>query len=85
MNIHIGNLSPDTTEEDLKKIFSKFGKVKSVKLFNYPGSLPGGYGFIDAPATANPNVTIQNLKDLKGKISVSEVKSRNCLSELGKR
>jgi RNA recognition motif-containing protein len=79
MNIHIGNLSPDTTEEDLIKIFSKFGKVKSVKLFNYPGSLPGGYGFIDAPATANPNVTIQDLKsmDLKGKISVSEVKSRN--------
>jgi RNA recognition motif-containing protein len=80
MNIHVGNLSPDTTEEDLKKLFSQFGKVKSVKIIKYPSSLSKGYGFIDMPASAEAQEAIQNLKakDLRGKtISVGEARSRN--------
>lgn len=80
MNIHIGNLSPDTTEEELKELFSKFGKVKSVNIMKYPSSLSKGYGFIDMPAVIEANDAILKLKDmdLKGKnITISRAKSRN--------
>ncbi len=80
MNIHVGNLSSDTTEEDLKKLFSEFGKVKSVKIIKYPSSESKGYGFIDMPASSEAQEAIQNLKakDVKGKsISVGEARSRN--------
>ena len=80
MNIHVGNLSPDTTEEDLKKLFSRFGVVKSVKIVKYPSSLSKGYGFIDMPANTQAKEAIQNLKttDVKGKIiSVGEARSKN--------
>ena len=80
MNIHVGNLSPDITEEELKELFSQFGKVKSVKIVKYPSSLSKGYGFIDMPAATEAEIAIKNLKtkDLKGKIiSVGEARSRN--------
>ncbi len=80
MNIHVGNLSPDTTEDDLKEIFSRFGKVKSVRIIKYPNSESKGYGFIDMPASSEAIEAIQKMKakDVKGKsISVGEARSRN--------
>ena len=80
MTIHVGNLSLDTTEEDLMKLFSQFGVVKSVKIIKYPSSESKGYGFIDMPADAEAQIAIQKLKatDVKGKsISVGEARSRN--------
>ena len=32
MNIYVGNLSPETTEDDLRQEFETFGQVMSVKL-----------------------------------------------------
>ena len=80
MNIHVGNLSPDTTEDDLRNLFSQFGKVKSVNIIKYSSNLSKGYGFIDMPASAEAQEAIQKLKtvDVKGKsILVSEARSRN--------
>ncbi len=80
MNIHVGNLSPDTTEEDLMNLFSQFGKVKSVRIVKYPSSESKGYGFIDMPASAEAMEAIKKLKakDIKGKsIAVSEARPRN--------
>lgn len=80
MNIHVGNLSPDTTEDDLRNLFSQFGKVKSVNIIKYPNNLSKGYGFIDMPASVEAQEAIQKLKavDVKGKsILVSEARSRN--------
>jgi RNA recognition motif-containing protein len=80
MNIHVGNLSPDTTEEELLKLFSQFGKVKSVSIIKYPGNESKGYGFIDMPASSEAQEAIRNMKakDVKGKmISVAEARSRN--------
>jgi RNA recognition motif-containing protein len=80
MNIHVGNLSLETTEEDLMKIFSRFGKVKSVRIIKYPSSASKGYGFIDMPASAEAMEAIQKMKakDVNGKIiSVGEARSRN--------
>lgn len=80
MNIHVGNLSPDTTEDDLRNLFSKFGKVISVNIIKYSSNLSKGYGFIDMPASAEAQEAIKKLKtvDVKGKsILVSEARSRN--------
>jgi RNA recognition motif-containing protein len=32
MNIYVGNLSPETTEDELRQAFESFGQVTSVKL-----------------------------------------------------
>jgi len=49
MNIYIGNLSLETTEEELREEFKKFGEVLSVNIMNdrYIGSgQPRAYGYI---------------------------------------
>ena len=49
MNIYIGNLSLETTEEDLRVEFLKFGEVTSVTIMNdqYIGSgQPRAYGYV---------------------------------------
>ncbi|KAG1660118.1 hypothetical protein FOA52_015098 [Chlamydomonas sp. UWO 241] len=41
-NVYIGNLSPMTTDGDLRRLFSVYGPIKSVKLHTR-----GGYGFVN--------------------------------------
>ncbi|KAG1669085.1 hypothetical protein FOA52_004004 [Chlamydomonas sp. UWO 241] len=41
-NVYIGNLSPTTTDGDLRRIFSVYGAIKSVRLH-----ARGGYGFVN--------------------------------------
>lgn len=80
MNIHVGNLSPDTTEEELRELFSKYGVVKSVNIIKYPSSLSKGYGFIDMPVIPEANDAMLKLKDteLRGKnIRLGKARTRN--------
>ena len=32
MKLHLGNLSPEVTEEDIKEIFGKYGPIVSIEL-----------------------------------------------------
>ncbi|MCK4729454.1 MAG: RNA-binding protein, partial [Desulfobacterales bacterium] len=47
MNIYVGNLSREVTEEDLRQAFEAFGEVTSVKIINdkYTGE-SRGFGFV---------------------------------------
>jgi RNA recognition motif-containing protein len=71
MNIYIGNLSLETTEDELREEFSRFGEVISVTVMNdrYIGSgQPKGYGYIqmvskEQGATAIANLEGKILKD----------------------
>ena len=50
MNIYVGNLSLEVTEDELRREFTAFGEVVSVIIMNdkYIGSgQPRGYGFIE--------------------------------------
>jgi RNA recognition motif-containing protein len=81
MNIYIGNLSYEVTEEDLKKAFEVFGAVDTVKVIkdNYTGRSKG-FGFVEMPDKAEAQSAIEGLngKDLKGRsINVSEARPRS--------
>jgi RNA recognition motif-containing protein len=80
MNIYVGNLSYEVTEEDLKEAFEVFGKVDTVKVIkdNYTGRSKG-FGFVEMPAKSEAESAIQGLngKDLKGRsLNVSEARPR---------
>ena len=50
MNIYVGNLAHEVTEEELKHEFAAFGKVKSVSIIKDKDSgQPRGFGFVEMP------------------------------------
>ena len=64
MNIYVGNLSLDVTEEELRREFIAFGAVLSVVLMNdkYIGSgQPRGYGFVEMTSKSEGATAITNL------------------------
>ena len=81
MNIFVGNLSKDVTDEDLQNMFSEFGSVRSVKVIKdlFSGESKG-FGFIEMPGLSEAQKAINelNTKELKGKkIVVNEARPRN--------
>ncbi len=50
MDIYVGNLSSDTTEEDLRRVFEAHGEVVSVAVMRDKVSQnPLGFGFVKMP------------------------------------
>jgi RNA recognition motif-containing protein len=81
MNIYIGNLSYEVTEEDLKKAFEVFGEVDSARVIKdkYTGRSKG-FGFVKMSNKVKAQSAIQGLngKDLKGRsLNVSEARPRS--------
>jgi RNA recognition motif-containing protein len=65
MNIYVGNLPLELTEEELRKEFSAFGQVKSVSLINdrYTGSKqPRLYGFVEMDSKSEAETAVISLK-----------------------
>ena len=81
MNIYVGNLSQDVTEEDLNSLFSKYGKVTSVKIIkDIYSNTSKGFGFLELSQNSEAQSAINELnsKELKGKeIVVNEARPRN--------
>jgi RNA recognition motif-containing protein len=81
MNIYVGNLSFDVTEEDLKQAFSAFGQVESARIVKdtYDGRSKG-FGFVEMAGSAEAHAAIDGLngKELKGRtVKVNEAQSRS--------
>ena len=73
MNIYVGNLSMDVTEEELRQVFINFGEVVSVILMNnkYIGNCqPSGYGYIQMASKSERQAAVIGLqeKNLKGQV-----------------
>ena len=80
MNIYIGNLSPKTTEDELRGAFEEFGEVDSVRIIkdNFTGKSKG-FGFVEMPnqSQAQEAITGLNGKELGGSaLAVNEARPR---------
>jgi RNA recognition motif-containing protein len=80
MNIYIGNLPYNVTEEDLRDAFSQFGQVQSANIITDKFSgRSKGFGFVDMPNDAEAREAIESMndKDFKGRtIKVNEARPR---------
>ena len=80
MNIYVGNLSSDVTDETIRGAFESFGEVTSARVIKdkYNGQ-SRGFGFVEMPAQSQAQTAIKSLngKELMGKqISVNEARPR---------
>jgi len=69
MKIFVGNLSPETTEDDLRQAFESFGKVKSVTIVTNAGADKSQrFGFVIMSSAREAENAIQEMNgaDLKG-------------------
>ena len=80
MNIYVGNLSREITEDDLREAFEAFGQVASATVIKDKFSGESrGFGFVEMPAKAEAQSAIKDLsgKELKGQeLNVSEARPR---------
>lgn len=80
MNIFVGNLASDVSEEDLMNLFSEHGQVKEVKIIRDMFSQQSkGFGFIEMPGLAEAQKAIKEINtfELKGKkLVVNEARPR---------
>ena len=81
MNIYVGNLSYEITQEDLQQAFEGFGQVESVKVIkdNYSGRSKG-FGFVEMRDSAEGHSAIDGLdgKELKGRaLKVGKARPRS--------
>jgi len=80
MNIYVGNLLFDVTEDELKALFEPFGQVTEVRLImdKFSGESKG-FGFIEMPSKEEAEKAIEELnnKDMKGRaMTVNEAKPK---------
>jgi RNA recognition motif-containing protein len=80
MNLYIGNLPYNVTEEELRALFSEYGKVASVSLImdKFSGKSKG-FGFVEMPDNSEADKAIKALNEsaLKGRnIKVNQAKPR---------
>jgi RNA recognition motif-containing protein len=71
MNIYVSSLSPKTTEDDLKQLFTTIGEVSSVKVINdrFSGA-SRGFAFIEMPNETEAQEALDKLNntEMDGKL-----------------
>ena len=89
MNIFVGNLSFDATEEDVKKLFEGFGQVVTVVIVKEKnGKKSRGFGFVEMAQQAQGDAAIAalNSKEFMGRpLNVSPEQPKSALDEKPKK
>ena len=80
MNIYVGNLARDVSEEELRQAFSAFGTVDTVNIIKdrFSGD-PRGFAFVEMPKNEEAQAAIQgmHMKELKGRsLDVNEARPK---------
>lgn len=80
MNIYVGNIAQDVSEEELTNLFTEYGKVSSAKILRDMFTQESrGFGFVEMPGQADGQKAIETLNtyELKGKkLVVNEARER---------
>ena len=64
MKIYVGNLARETTEEELKQEFTRFGQVASVGIIKDRATgIPKGFAFVEMPVVSEGQAAIDGLKN----------------------
>src|SRR5512146_1747028 len=69
MNIYVGTLTPDTTEDEVRQAFAAYGDVSSVKIIRDGATSESrGFGFVEMPSEDQAKAAINEMngKELKG-------------------
>jgi RNA recognition motif-containing protein len=80
MNIYVGNLSFNTTEEDLKQVFAEYGQIISARIImDRETGRSRGFGFVEMNDNSGRKAIAElNEKEVDGKtITVNEAKPKN--------
>jgi RNA recognition motif-containing protein len=77
-NIYVGNLSFDTTEDELREAFSQFGKVSKVQIVNdRETGRSRGFAFVEMEDGGDEAINAMNGTQFKGRsLTVNEAKPR---------
>ncbi|MCF8380614.1 MAG: RNA-binding protein [Bacteroidales bacterium] len=64
MNIYVGNLNYNLSEDELKQAFEEYGEVSSAKIIldKYSGRSKG-FGFVEMPNDSEASAAIDGLND----------------------
>jgi len=80
MNIYVGNLSREVTEDDLRQLFGDFGQITSANIIRDKFSGESrGFGFVEMPENDKAQAAINSLngKEFKGRtLNVNEARPR---------
>ncbi|HRK34078.1 MAG TPA: RNA-binding protein [Candidatus Hydrogenedentes bacterium] len=80
MNIYVGNLSYQATDEDLRSAFSAYGTVTSASvIMDKMTGQSRGFGFVEMASKNEGDAAIEGLngKDLKGRpLRINEARPR---------
>lgn len=80
MNLYVGNLPRQTTEDELREAFSAFGQVSSASIIKDKFSGESrGFAFVEMPDNAEAQAAIAGLngKDFQGRtLTVNEARPR---------
>lgn len=80
MNIYVGNISRESTEDDIKQAFAEFGEVSSINLIKdkFTGQYRG-FGFVEMPNKEQADAAIKALdgQRINGRaLNVAEAKPK---------
>ncbi len=70
MQIYIGNLPLEYTDEELRKMFEAFGTVRAANIgVNKKTGAPEGYGLVEMPVKSEARAAVEGLrgKEMEGK------------------
>ena len=89
MNIYVGNLSTDLSDQELEDAFAKYGKVKSTKIIRDMFTQQSkGFGFVEMMNNTEANSAMKelNTSELKGtRIIVNEARPQRDKRRGGRR
>jgi len=87
MNIYVGNLSYEATQDDLRQAFEAHGEVSSVSIImDKMTGRSRGFGFVEMPeqAAGQAAVSALNLQEIRGRaMTVNEAKPKTESSQWG--